>query len=41
MRRKGYAKYRLLRGFNDSLRGSSVRAGVDRAEVARPVQGRG
>ena len=40
-RRRGYARYRFLKGFKVSLRGGSVRAGVGHGEVARAVQGRG
>ena len=39
VRRRGYARYRFLRGFRVSLR--SVRAGVGHGELARAVQGRG
>ncbi|EHP70393.1 hypothetical protein MetMK1DRAFT_00008950 [Metallosphaera yellowstonensis MK1] len=40
VRRRGYARYRFLKGFKVSLRGS-VRAGVGHGELTRAVQGRG
>jgi len=39
MRREGYAKYRLLRGFNDSLRG--VVYGLEWIVLRLPVLCRG
>ena len=41
VRRRGYARYRFLRGFKVSLRGGRVRAGVGHGELTRDVQGRG
>ena len=39
VRRRGYARYRFLKGFKVSLRGR-VRAGVGHGELTRAVQGR-
>jgi len=39
VRRRGYARYRFLKGFRVSLR--SVRAGVGHGELTGAVQGRG
>ena len=41
VRRRGYARYRFLKGVQGLPPGGSVRAGVGHGELTRAVQGRG